>query len=172
MGRKKVGPLTPWEIAKPLLEQDVINRDVTDDMPPRQVKQMRDEYKNCGKSFGSNYRRLQKSIRQHKSRAFKDASAYNHDKQLKTLARYDPNCWEGSEAKALLAEDIKDEMHGLLASRISLWRPNTPIIVVVNFQVAVSITLDRLNSSIVNLLYQRLEVAGMLDLFIDRDNFT
>ena len=120
MGRKKVGPLTPWEIAKPLLEQDVINRDVTDDMPPRQVKQMRDEYKNCGKSFGSNYRRLQKSIRQHKSRAFKDASAYNHDKQLKTLARYDPNCWEGSEAKALLAEDIEDEMHKKLTPK-QLW---------------------------------------------------
>ena len=36
--------LTPWEIAKPLLEQDYINGKANDDMPPRQVVQLRAEY--------------------------------------------------------------------------------------------------------------------------------
>ena len=44
MARKKHAPLTPWEIAKPLLEKDYIDRKIQDWMMPAQVKQMRDEY--------------------------------------------------------------------------------------------------------------------------------
>ena len=117
---KKVGPLTKWEIAKPLLEKDVIERRVTDDTMPREVKVMRPEYEACGKSFGSNLRRLQKAIRKNKSRAFKDCIAYTHDKNLKGLARDDEKCWDGSLAKTLLATDINEGLHLLLRPK-QLW---------------------------------------------------
>ena len=45
---------TTWEIAKPLLEQDILAGEVTDDMMPAQVRKKRDEYKVCGSTFGSN----------------------------------------------------------------------------------------------------------------------
>lgn len=117
MPRKKHAPLTPWEIAKPLLEKDYLERRILDHMMPAEVKQMRDEYKKCGKSFGSNLRRMQKAIRAHRSRAFKDAVAYNHDKDIHVLARDDDTCWDGSAAQKLLADDIKIGLHKTLKPR-------------------------------------------------------
>ena len=96
MTKKKYAPLTPWEIAKPLLEADVIARRIHDSMKPMQVKVMRDEYKACGKTFGSNLRRMQKSIRESRSTAFLNATAYKHDIEIYGLARDDEKCWDGS----------------------------------------------------------------------------
>ena len=40
MPSSSVKPLTPWEIAKPLLEADVLARRIHDSMKPGQVKVM------------------------------------------------------------------------------------------------------------------------------------
>ena len=91
MVRKKYAAPTPWEIAKPLLEKDILERRVTDDMMPRFAKLVRPEHGAVGSSWGSNYRRLQESVRKHRSRAFKDAAACSHDKEIYGLAKDCPN---------------------------------------------------------------------------------
>ena len=58
---KKV--LTAWEIAKPLLEQDYLAGDVTDDMPRGVVHSKRPEYKKVNiNNFGNNWLRMKRSI--------------------------------------------------------------------------------------------------------------
>lgn len=112
MGRKKKArPYTPWEIAKPLLEEDYLARRITDDMLPAQVRELRVEYQKVGKTFGSNLRRMQKAIRQHRSRAFIDAKAFASDKRMHTLACDDPKCWNGSDAQCSLKQDIEAGLH-------------------------------------------------------------
>ena len=91
--KKKARPFTPWEIAKPLLEKDYLEGRITDNMMPAQVRELRIEYKKVGNNFGSNLRRMQKSIREHRSRAFKDAKAFKNDKDAYTLAHDDPKCY-------------------------------------------------------------------------------
>ena len=44
MGKARNKPPTPWEIAKPLLEKDYLSGEVTNDMHPRDVVKLRDEY--------------------------------------------------------------------------------------------------------------------------------
>ena len=107
MGKKKYGPPTLWEIAKPLLEDDIVKGRVTDSMYPKDVRKLRKEYAKCGNTFGTNYRRLQKSVRGHKSRAFIDSAAYSHDMIMYGLALDDPECWHGSEAAQFL-DDCDD----------------------------------------------------------------
>ena len=41
---KKYRPLTPREVAKPLLEKDYLEGRITNDMPPREVRALRPEY--------------------------------------------------------------------------------------------------------------------------------
>ena len=120
MARKKYSPITPWEIAKPLLEEDIVARRVTEIMLPRDVRKLREEYQKCGATFGTNYRRLQKSVRGHRDRAFMDAAAYVHDSRTYGLAKDDPRCWHGSEAESLLKEDVESSLHKKLTPKL-LW---------------------------------------------------
>ena len=120
MGRKKARPYTKWEIAKPLLEKDYLERRITDAMLPAQVRLLRPEYEAVGNTFGTNLRRMQKSIRKHRSRAFKDAQAFVHDKSLYILSQDDPSCWNGSEAQRLLKDDIASGLHNVMKPK-SLW---------------------------------------------------
>ena len=123
MARKKKAR-TPWEKAKPLLEQDIIDNRVKDHMLPAEVREIRTEYKQCGKTFGSNYRRLQKGIRKDRSRAFLDAAAFVNDKAKYGLAADMDEYWDGSEAQKLLAEDVKFGLHKLMKPKsLRLSRP-------------------------------------------------
>ena len=94
-----------------MIEEDYLARVISDDMMPRHVRMLRQEYQDCGKTFGSNMWRLQKSIRSKRSEAYLDAAAFKHDKDLYGIAQDDPNYWDGSEAQKLLREDVENELH-------------------------------------------------------------
>ena len=79
---KKKAPPTPWEVAKPLLIQDIIDGEITDDMFPRVAKLKRIEYTKVGKNWGNNYRALQASVRKNKNRALRDEAVFNNDTNI------------------------------------------------------------------------------------------
>ena len=106
-----MAPPTPWEIAKPFLEKDILEGRIKDHMFPREVKLLRIQYENCGKGFGSNYRRLQKTMGGNEKRGRDDLNSYLHDISIKTLAKDMANTWHGSEAETKLKEDVKRKRH-------------------------------------------------------------
>ena len=110
-GKKNKSP-TPWEIAKPLLEQDYLEGRATADMQPREVIKLRDEYKKVKvENFRSNWKALKERIQAHKTRATEDADDLLHDMQLYTLARDLPAYWDGSAAQRLLIDDVDAGLH-------------------------------------------------------------
>jgi hypothetical protein len=112
MAGKKFKSPTPWEIAKPLLEQDFLEGRATADMRPREVIKLRDEYKRVKiENFRSNWKALKERIQAHKTRATEDADDFLHDKQLHTLAQDLPGYWDGSAAQRLLIDDVHTGRH-------------------------------------------------------------
>ena len=76
MGKKKTGPPTPWEIAKPLLERDYLDGTFSYSDPPRVVVLLRDEYQAVKyANFSSNLLAMKKRISEHKNRA--DVDGWN-----------------------------------------------------------------------------------------------
>lgn len=120
MGRKK-GPPTPWEIAKPLLEMDYLSGEVTDEMFPRHVRELRTEYKNVPVvNFRTNFRAMKIRIGEHKNRSMRDFAAYLHDMEFYTLAVDDSTSWDGSDAQRLLMVDVKAGMLRFMKPKL-LW---------------------------------------------------
>lgn len=112
MARKKKAPPTAWEIAKPLLEKDYLDGKATDDMPPSVVVAMRVEYENVPyRNFCPNWLALKKRIKSNKQRAVDDEDALTHDLAFYRLSKDTPGCWESSEAKVSLLEDIEKGRH-------------------------------------------------------------
>lgn len=119
---KKVKPLTPWEIAKPLLEQDYLAGEITDDMPPRFVVLKRDEFKEVKyENFTRNFNEMKKRIRKHKARSMRDNVAFTHDTSIYELAKDKASCWDGSDAQLLLMVDVKCNMHKFMKPK-QLWQ--------------------------------------------------
>ena len=106
---------TKWEIAKPLLEEDYIKGEITDDMKPLEVATKRDEYGDCSneshQNFSANFLRLKKNINANKARALQDADMLQMDMGVHTLAKYDVDSWHGSDAERFLKEDVKANRH-------------------------------------------------------------
>jgi hypothetical protein len=112
MPRKKYQPPTAWDIAKPLLEKDYLDGVATDDMPPRDVVKLRDEYKavKVG-NFRSNWLAMKKRVTVNKGRADEDELMYLHDMTIYRLAKDRDDLWHGSPAERLLKEDFKRKRH-------------------------------------------------------------
>ena len=125
MGRKKRGPPTPWEIAKPILEKDYLEGRVKDTMFPRDVRMLRPQYMLVkAENFSTNLRAMKKRIGLHKNRSIQDKEAFIHDTSLYELAVNDSFNWDGSAAQCLLMVDVKAGMHRLLKPKaLRLLRP-------------------------------------------------
>ena len=109
MARKKLPP-TPWELAKPILENCYLEGTINDLMKPKDVWMMRSEFRKVKyENFRSNFSRMKKTIRAHKDRASQDEVRYVHDIAIYTLAKDTQGYWYGSEAERLLKKDMKEE---------------------------------------------------------------
>ena len=119
MAKKK--KLSAWDIAKPLLEKDYLDGAINDEMPPRVVVTLRDEYKNIPiNNFRSNFLEMKKRIWKHKGRQVRDSIAFVHDTSLYYLASEVDDCWDGSDAQLLLMIDVKCNMHKVMKPK-QLW---------------------------------------------------
>lgn len=75
--------LTPWDIAKPLLEEDYLKGEVTNEMTRMQVWLKRKEYQACKiTNFGNNWNAMKKRVKAFKDRAKDDEKALAHDRAL------------------------------------------------------------------------------------------
>ena len=105
---KKV--VTPWEIAKPLLEELYLAGEVTDDMPRGVVYLKRPEFQKVNiNNFGNNWLRMKKSIGTLKRNAIRDRIALQGDRLLYPIDH--TNQWDQSLAQALLKQDISNDFH-------------------------------------------------------------
>ena len=100
----------PWgkSDAKFNLREDIIGGNVTKDMTPNEVYNMRPEYKDYSyQNFRTNLRSLRKTVKDHLGRAELDKEFYLHDKHLFQGVT---NCelWHRSEAYKLLKNDVKE----------------------------------------------------------------
>ena len=104
---KKV--LTKWEIAKPILEELYLAGDIQDDWPRKKVHSARPEFEAVPiNNFGNNWNRMKKSIGTLKQQAKRDFEILQADKLLYPI---DENRWDGSDAQALLKQDIRNDFH-------------------------------------------------------------
>ena len=113
---KKV--LTPWDIAKPLLEDDYLNNVVNETMARQEVWSSRREFQAVPiNNFGNNWLAMKRRIGALKSRAEDDAEALLHDR-----AHYPKksNRWDDSAAKAMLEDDVKNNKHTEMGPK-NLW---------------------------------------------------
>lgn len=107
MAKKKNRTPTAWEIAKPFLEKDYLEKRITDDMAPSYVYTLRTEFQNCKyTNFRNNFRRMKNTIMDLKDRADEELDLLQFDLGLFTLASEKEDCWDGSEAKRLLPDDL------------------------------------------------------------------
>ena len=114
-----VKQLTPWEIAKPILEKLYLDGEITDDMARGSVWRLRQEFMACNiNNFGNNWNRMKKSIGGLKKRANDDMIALAHDRILHPINMN--NRWDGSAAQKLLKSDVKDDFH-LHFTPLELW---------------------------------------------------
>ena len=112
---------TPWEIAKPILKADYLEGRVTDSMKPKEVWEMKAEFKAVTyRNFRTNFSNLKKSIKDHKNRSDIDEAGFLHDMSIYKLAKDLDNYWDGSEAQTLLKQDISKERHKQLKPEL-LW---------------------------------------------------
>jgi hypothetical protein len=107
----------PWQEsrAKKKLTKDILGGKVPPEWKPMKVFAMRaDLYKPYKKNFGSNLRRLQKSLKDQQDRADVDDAAVQHDLELFPQLKDDPRGyprWDDSAAQRLLKEDILAGKH-------------------------------------------------------------
>ena len=99
--KKKDGEPSPWKDsrAKMLLQQDILDGQVTASMKPQQVFEMRAEYKPYGiKRFRSNLYSLCLSTKENQGKADSDSAALVHDPRIHPKAVYTPKGyprWDG-----------------------------------------------------------------------------
>jgi hypothetical protein len=97
--------------AKMLLQQDILDGKVTASMKPKEVFEMRAEYKVYGmKNFRPNLYSLRSSISANQQKADSDAVALVHDRRIHPKVAHTPKGyprWDGSEAQRLLKEDME-----------------------------------------------------------------
>ena len=104
---KKVS--TPWEIAKPLLEELYLAGKIKDDWPRAKVHKLRKVFEDVPiNNFGKNWLRMKNTIGSMKRSADRDLILLQADRLVHPI---DPNRWDGSEAQALLKQDIDNEFH-------------------------------------------------------------
>ena len=105
---KKV--LTPWEIAKPILEQDYLSGRVKDWWPHGRVHKSWKIFEDVPiNNFGNNWNRMKAGTIRLKNIAERDEKAMVVARTLHPIDY--SNHWDGSDAQRLLAEDVNDEFH-------------------------------------------------------------
>jgi hypothetical protein len=92
MARKRKS-LTPWKIAKPLLQKDILAGRIPRNMPPREViilrpKYGRVDYKNCVTILGN----LQNGLKASGNTANVNKLALAHNRRLHPIKMEDPTC--------------------------------------------------------------------------------
>ena len=112
---------TPWEIAKPLLEQDYLDGTVSDSMKRGEVHRSRPEHMAVNiNNFGTNFRKMKKDFKKLKQRAEEDALALQTNRMLCPKT---PGRWDGSEAQRQLKECVDQGMPGYTTPK-ELWISN------------------------------------------------
>lgn len=119
--QKNAQPPTDWEVAKPILRKDYLEGRVIDSMKPKDVWEMRPEFKSVKyENFRNNFARLKRTIKEHQNRAEIDEAGYLHDMAIYKLAKDTAGCWDGSDAQQLLQTDINNEQHKQMKPEL-LW---------------------------------------------------
>ena len=111
----KVQVVEPWgkSRAKRLLKEDIVKGVVTDNMAPKDVYAMRQEYKQYKyENFCGNLLTLKKAVAKLYHRMGRDCEAYGHDRamMMERIMR-SPVPWHRSRASRLLQEDVKAGLH-------------------------------------------------------------
>ena len=118
MTKKNKTP-TPWEIAKPILEQDYLSGFVTEKMARGKLHKMRPEYEAVPiNSFGNNWLRMKETYRNLKARTSIEQRALEHDRSIYPKT---PGRWDGSEAQRLMKKDVKIGRHKLYKKPADFW---------------------------------------------------
>ena len=108
MVRRARRPRTAWERAKPTLCREYLAGTVTDAMAPRVVWNSQQLYRDVPyKRFRDNFRAMKNGIAANRERANDEADMLQADLGLYNLARENPDRWDGSEAQALLKQDLE-----------------------------------------------------------------
>jgi hypothetical protein len=128
---QKDKPAVKWQDsrAKAKLTKDILSGKVAPEWKPKRVFAMRPElYKEYEKNFGSNLRRLQKTIKDQQDRADEDEAAIHHDLALFPRSKHDPRGyprWDESAAPELLKQDIDEGRHtGIKPKAFQQTRPD------------------------------------------------
>ena len=113
---------TPWDIAKPILYNDYHEGRVTGSMKPKDVWDMREEFKAVEyKNFRTNFATMKRRIRENKGRSDIDEAGFLRDMSIYTLAKDTEGIWNGSPAEGLLKQDISKNYHVQMRPKI-LWK--------------------------------------------------
>ena len=115
--------LTPWEIAKPILQQYCVeDGSILDTMKPSDVWELRPEFKAVKyNNFRNNFAAMKRSLKKDRARNAVDEAGFLHDKSLYTLAKDMDGYWDGSKAQELLKWDIENKVY-LQMKPSSLWQ--------------------------------------------------
>ena len=107
---KKKKPPTPWEIARPILEELHLDGTIANSVSvSKDVWPMRPEFMAVKhNNFYNNFRRMKNTVTANKQRAVIDEAGFLHDIAIHPLARDTAGCWDGSDAQRLLKEDMDD----------------------------------------------------------------
>jgi hypothetical protein len=118
MPTSKKPPKWQYSDAKKQLEMDILDGK-TDGKTPKQVYEMRAEYKEYAlKNFRPNFNRLKETLRGLQDRADEDEAAFLHDEALNLRANNKPYPrWGGTIAEDLLKIDIDAGKHETMKPR-------------------------------------------------------
>jgi len=114
MAKKKYAPPTPWEIAKPLLEEDILTNQATLAMSLREVVLLWQEYKKVEyMNFSSNLWSLHKKLLTMGNYANADNLALRNDRQLNPIDMENPHIaylpWDSHPAQRWLWIDVNNQ---------------------------------------------------------------
>ena len=111
----------PWDIAKPILLKDYQEGRVTDFMKPKDVWNMRDEFKAVQYvNFRANFSAMKRRIKEKKKEAEIEEAGFRLDMAKFTLAKDIDGYWNGSPAERLLKQDISEKRHEQMKPQL-LW---------------------------------------------------
>jgi hypothetical protein len=108
---------TPWQIAKPLLEEDILSGEIPDSWEAEVIVQKRVEYDDVPiKNFKVNLKNLRLRINIDKTRAVRDAASLKYDSIIQRNRNMESSGsdrlrWDGSMAQELLKDLVKNNKH-------------------------------------------------------------
>ena len=110
--KPSVKKVNPWYVAKPILHEDYVAKQITDDMDIIDVHNMKTEFKNVDfERFKTNFTKLKERIDKDQARAELDFAGYQRDILVHKLAKDIDGEWNGSRAEKMLKEAVNNDVH-------------------------------------------------------------